>query len=304
MPRVSVIVPAYNAEEHLEQTLRSVKFQTYHDWEIVVADDASDDGTAELALAHAGVQLVRNDRTVGPAGARNAAVRGSTGGLLAFLDSDDYWARDYLERQVALYDESEAARPGVGIVACDARILGANGFLKHTYVDVVGYPDEISLSRLLVSNPIFVSALTPRAVFDEAGGFCSDLFGTEDHDLWLRILELGYRVVASRRVLAVYRLSPTSISVDLGRMARNERLVYGRALDRGRLPPAAQRIARRELRRRQAVERIASADGISYRRAIRELPLLLRVVAENPQRWTSIPRLLARGTKALSAPFE
>jgi teichuronic acid biosynthesis glycosyltransferase TuaG len=304
MPRISVIIPAYNAEQHLEETLRSVACQTFDDWEIVVGDDGSIDRTGEISLAHEKVELVRRDQTGGTASARNSAVARSNGELLAFLDSDDYWMPKYLERQVALYDESEAAGPGVGVVACNARILAPGGFLARTYMDAVGSPDGISLGRLLTSNPIFVSAVTPRAVFDHAGGFCTDLLAVEDHDLWIRILELGYRVVASRQALAVYRVGATSVSADFARMARNEELVYRRALDRGRLPPAETRIARRELRRRQAIGRITGAEGVSYWKALRAFPLLLRVAAENPRRWRSLPRLLSRGTKAFSTRFE
>jgi glycosyltransferase involved in cell wall biosynthesis len=303
VPRVSVIVPARNAEDHLDEALQSVAKQTFRDWEVVVADDASSDRTAEVAMSHERVSLVRIDRAAGPSAARNAAVERSTGELLAFLDADDYWERDYLVEQVALFDRSREAGGTTGIVACNARLLGPSGFLPRTYMDHVGTPDGIDLRKLLSSNPIYTSALTPRTIFDEVGGFCSELTGSEDWDLWLRIVERGYRVVASRRLLAVYRLGPTSLSSNGERMARNERLLFERALQRGRLTPAEARIARRELRKRGALLQIAAADGLSLR-TVRALPLLARVAAENPRSWRLLPRLLRRGPSALTTRFE
>jgi glycosyltransferase involved in cell wall biosynthesis len=302
--RVSVIIPAFNSERHLDQALSSVVSQTYRDWEIVVADDASTDGTAEVLLRRReAIKHVRNQTTLGPAATRNAAVAESSGELLALLDSDDYWLETYLEEQVRLYDTSVARSPGVGVVACDALILGPDGFMSQTYLEAIRCPDEVGLARLLESNPIFISSLTPRAVFDEVSGFEPSLFGTEDHDLWIRISELGYRIVISRRALAVYRLGHASVSSRPGRMAANEAFVYRRALERGRLPAEAEKIARRELRRRQAVERIITPEGVSYIKALRELPLLARVLVENPRSWRALPRLLTRREDVFSTRF-
>jgi teichuronic acid biosynthesis glycosyltransferase TuaG len=303
MPRVSVIIPAFNAEEHIEQTLRSVRSQTYEDWEVVLCDDCSTDRTAELARGFGDmVKVVLSSANRGPATARNIAIDHSSGELLAFLDADDLWRADYLEHQVNLYDRSQARHGNVGIVACNASLLQVDGLRPETYMDVVRFPREVTLRRLLQSDPIFVSALSPRRVVDEAGGFCPDLCGTEDFDLWIRIVEAGYTVVATHEPLAVYRIGSQSLSSDPGAMARDMQLTYRRALERGNLPRREQRIARRELRRQRLVEQIASVDGLSYRPALRALPLLLVVVAEHPRGWRSLPRMIARGRRAL-APF-
>ena len=166
----------------------------------------------------------------------------------------------------------------------------------------VRFPDDLTLDRLLQYNPIFVSVLAPRRVVDEVGGFCVDLSGTADYDLWIRILEAGYRVLATREPLAVYRIGSPSLSSDAQAMARDMQRTYRRALERGDLSPRARRIARRALRRQQLVEQISSSDGLSYRQALRALPLLLLVIAEHPRGWRSLPRLIARGRSALS-PF-
>jgi glycosyltransferase involved in cell wall biosynthesis len=301
MPRVSVIIPAFNAEEHLEEALRSVRSQTYDDWEIVVCDDCSTDATAELALAFGDrLTLVRTETNSGPAVARNLAIAHSSGELLTLLDADDYLLPAYLERQVSLYDSYKTERGSVGIVACNAAVLRADGLRAETYMDIVRCPREVTLLRLLQANLISPGALVPRRAVDEVGGFCPELSRTQDFDLWIRIVETGYRVVATREVLAVHRIRPESWSSDLGLAAHYSQMTYRRALERGNLTRRERRVARRELRRRRLIERVASGHCLSYRRTLRALPLVLLVVAEHPHRWRSLPRVLARGRNAIS----
>ena len=300
MPRVSVIVPAFNSEAHLAEALRSVEAQTYADWEVVVADDASTDGTAAIGAQFERVTTVSRPANAGPAAARNLAIEHSAGELLAFLDADDYWLPNFLEQQVGLFDAEQAGGRDVGIVACNARFLTDDGFLPRTFMEMFEFPERMTPEHLLRYNPIYVSAVSPRAVVDSAGGFCPEIFGAEDRDLWLRIVELGYRVVANPAPLAVYRVTPQSVSTNPASMARAVQLVYRRALARGKLTRREQRIARRELRLQVAVERIASSDGKSSAARLRDLPLLALVAAEHPKRWLSYAQMLA-GRKPFSA---
>jgi teichuronic acid biosynthesis glycosyltransferase TuaG len=303
MPRVSVIIPAFNAEPHIEEALRSVQNQTYNDWEIVLCDDGSTDRTVERARSvGCGVAVVQSTNNLGPAAARNLAIEHCSGELLVFLDADDYWLPSYLERQVSQYDEGQAQYGNVGIVACNASLLEPDGMRAETHMEAVRFPSEVTLDRLLRYNPIYISALAPRRAVEEVGGFCADLSGTADYDLWIRIVEAGYKVLATREPLAVYRIGSPSLSSDARAMARDMQQTYRRALERGNLPPRERRIARRELRRQDLVERIASADGLSYRQALRALPLLLLVIAEHPRAWPSLPRMIARGRSTLG-PF-
>lgn len=305
MPRVSVIIPAFNAEASIADALRSVECQTYRDWEIVLADDGSIDRTVEIASGFgSGVKLVRSPGNAGPAAARNLAVEQASGELLALLDADDHWLPDYLDAQVHVYDSSRAAGRRVGIVACDAYVVGPDGRAPRTYMELVGFPDEVTLDVLLLYNPIFVSALVPRAVFEEAGRFCPEIRGTEDHDLWIRIVELGYVVVANRRPLAIYRVHDSSVSANLAGMARALQTTYRRALARGNLNPRATRIARRKLRLQRALEELEEiaaerrvGGGLALSRVARALPLLLTVAAEHPHRWLRGLRMLSRGAR-------
>lgn len=307
MPRVSVIIPAYNCEADLPEALRSVEAQTRSDWEVVVGDDGSTDGTASVAEGFgARIRVVRSERNFGPAHARNIAIEAARGELLAFLDADDRWLPEYLTEQVALFDRAASGKGGVAVVACDAIVVGVDGSAEGTYRDRVPFPEPLTLAKLLVANPIFISALTPRAVVEEAGAFSTECFGTEDHDLWIRILELGYRVVPNPKPLAVYRVGGGSVSADLASMARNTQVVYRRALGRGRLTRREARIARRELRLHRLVEEFAEIErgragservrpGVLVRAGARAIG----VAAENPQRWAPVMRRLISGDGGL-----
>jgi glycosyltransferase involved in cell wall biosynthesis len=280
LPRVSVITPAHNSAGTIAQTLRSVVAQTFGDWEAIVADDASSDDSAQLAASvDPRVKVVRSDANLGPAGARNLALEHATGELVAFLDADDRWLPEYLAKQVALFDEADAEprHPRVGIVACDAWVERPDGTRIGRRSDEFGLPDGISLDDLLESNAIFISALCPRAAVDEVGGFSTECWGSEDHDLWLRLVERHYRVVVNAEPLAVYRVAGGSVSSSRLGMARTDAATYRRALERGNLSSRQARTARRKLRLARA------AESVETRGAARSLPLVARAAVENPR---------------------
>jgi glycosyltransferase involved in cell wall biosynthesis len=258
MPRVSVIIPAYNAEETLGEALQSVRAQTYSDWEAIVVDDASADETASVAEGFGdGFRVIRCRENGGVAAARNVAVSAAEGELLAFLDADDLWKPEFLDAQVALYDRSEAPPPGIGIVACKTFVLGPDGIVPGAYGLRAPFRDPLTLSGLLEGCSIMISgAIIPSAPFERAGGFSTDRRAAEDFDLFIRLLELGYEVVYNPEPLAVYRVHDASTSDDPAQMARFTALVYQRALDRGRLDGRQRRIASRRLRHHRMAEDI------------------------------------------------
>jgi len=294
MPRVSVIVPAHDSAQSIVATLESVRGQTFPDWEVVVCDDASTDATAEVVerLRDPRISLVRAPRNLGPAGARNLALERAQGELVAFLDADDRWLPRYLQSQVEAYDHARTAGD-VGLVACDAHIEEAGRRLEDSYLEQFAAVEPLGLDRVLRRNCVFISALAPRAVVDELGGFAPELFGTEDHDLWIRILETGRRAVLNREILAVYRRAPGSVSSNVARMGANNQRTYARALARGRLSPDQRRIARSELRYNRAMEAVAGAwFDRRPARLLRALPSVLLVAATRPDHWRDWLRVL------------
>lgn len=290
MPRVSVITPAHNSAEFLGEAIESVRRQTFGDWEMVVADDASSDASAAIAEA-ARVQVVRSPTNIGPAAARNLALGEAGGELVALLDADDFWEPEYLARHVQAYDAAGAAGRRAGIVSGNARVLGPDGYEQRTYRDEHPLDGPPSLARIVERNPIFVSSLAPRAAIDEAGGFDPEIWGSEDFDLWLRIAELGYSIELLPDTLVVYRRHDSALTASQARAARSQVLAYSKALGRGRLDPAAAKEARRQLRYHRAVEAVALAvepgpeQSQARRRLLRELPNVARVAVTRRDLW-------------------
>jgi glycosyltransferase involved in cell wall biosynthesis len=307
--RVSVIIPARNAGASLAQTLDSVIAQTYQDWEVIVADDASSDQTAQLAGDyHPRVSCVSSPRVLGIGGARNLALTRASGELVALLDADDLWLPRYLEVQLARYDAAVARGPRVGIVSCDALELGPNGLRKSTFSQRAGWADPVTLTTLLRSNTIFVSTIVPRALIERLGRFATDCLGTEDYDMWLRIVEAGYSVIATREPLVVYRIADSAFSANVAGMARATQTTYRHALERGRLDARQRAIARRESRMQELVELWEEIAGVrkTSRRVrwdlvARAAPLGARVILERPTQWphwTAIAISILRGAPA------
>ncbi|MCW3002650.1 MAG: hypothetical protein JWQ20_1948 [Conexibacter sp.] len=258
MPRVSVITPAHDNAVTIDATMASVAAQGYPDWELIVCDDASSDDTAARVQAAAAtdprIRLVHTDSNVGPAGARNRALESATGELVAFLDADDRLDPRYLETLLRRYDAEPA---GIGIVCCDAWRETAEGERLGRYTDLHGAPASVGLTDILRKNQILIASLCPRAAVLDAGGFSLECWGSEDHDLWLRILEAGHRVAYVDEPLVTYRVADGSISSSRLRMAQTDQATFRRALDRGRLNAAQATIARDRLALALAAEAVA-----------------------------------------------
>ncbi len=188
-------------------------------------------------------------------------------------------------------------------------MVGPDGIPVGLYSSRVGPAEEpLTLETLLVRNMIFISVLMPRRLASDLGGFSVDCFGTEDWDMWLRIVELGYEVVFNPEPLVEYQLSDSSITVSRGRIVtvRAGQALFRRALDRGFLSRRERRIARSHIRFCQVLER---AEEILLRRAsgaggsIADVPDLLYVVGgrgihvlTHPRRWSGWIRAVAKGS--------
>ncbi len=218
MPRVSIIIPAYNAGRYLAQTLDSVMDQTFHDWECIVVNDGSKDDTAGIAAMYCGrdarFRLMERENG-GIAAARNTAVAAAKGEFLLPLDADDLIAPSYIEKAVAVFD----ARPDVRLVYCRARFFGA--------VEKEWPLPEYSYDRLVHTNCIFCTSLFRRADA-EAAGLYDESFrnGYEDWDFLLRFLKKDSVTVRIDEELFFYRQHAGTSS--LTECKRNEKPVLER----------------------------------------------------------------------------
>ena len=182
VPRVSVVIPAFNRWRLLAEAIDSVLAQSYRDFELIVVDDGSSDATAsELAKLASRLQFFVTERR-GVSAARNLGVSQSRGYYIAFLDSDDLWLNSKLERQTRFMDE----HPEFHICQTD-EIWIRNGVRVNPRA-VHQKPSGDIFSRSLELCLVSPSAvMMTKALFDRTGGFDEAFLVCEDYDLWLRI---------------------------------------------------------------------------------------------------------------------
>jgi glycosyltransferase involved in cell wall biosynthesis len=181
--QVSIVIPAYNGtSRYLEPAIRSVLAQTYRDYEIIVVDDASTDGTGQLVQMIPQVRYVRRNQNGGQAAARNTGAQLAQGRYLAFLDQDDLWEPAFLEETLAALEPSTET----ALVHCDGyqvdeqnRVLEYDAAMKHTG----------SITQLLRGGHDVATSgsLFRKSDFDAVGGYDARLSIWEDMDLAIRL---------------------------------------------------------------------------------------------------------------------
>lgn len=199
MPEVSVIIPVYNREAAVRAAAASVVAQTYHDLEILVVDDGSD---APLAgFEDARVRVIRHNANKGAAAARNTGVQNATGLWIAFLDSDDLWLPEKLERQME--------RGQAGVVLCDA-LFRTNG--RDSVRALPQTPDWAALIDRGHGFNLGSAALIRKSVFERVGPFDEAMRRLEDWDWMLRAQEHGVDFTTVAQPLAIIQVgAPPSV---------------------------------------------------------------------------------------------
>jgi teichuronic acid biosynthesis glycosyltransferase TuaG len=221
VPAVTVIMPAYNAERFIGQAIGSVQAQTFTDWQLLVIDDGSRDGTCDVVQALAEqdsrICLLRNEQNMGVAKTRNRGFDLCKSPYVALLDSDDLWHPGKLQRQLELMAQS-----GAEICYCSYGIVGADGNrAKPDYL----VPEQVGFKKLLKENVIGCSTVVLASRLLEKYRFETSLHH-EDYALWLRMLRDGCAAAGCREVLANWRLIENSRSFDKRKSACSRWEIY------------------------------------------------------------------------------
>ena len=259
MPRVSVIVPAYNAERFLAATLQSACASTYRDFEVVVVDDGSSDATAAVAEAFAPTVRVIRQSNRGMSASRNRAVQDSDSEFVALLDADDLWHPRKLELQIDAMDRE----PEAGL--CFSEFVSWDG------ASPVQFPAEPALllderlsgwiyHQMLLTNFVLPSsALLRRTVFNDLGLFKCDNQKTDDWEYFVRASR-SYRFIKLAAALVAYRQSPASLSRTV-RTIDDTEVMRAQLIDRfGLVSPQGVAVDPNELARRRYKARRDFAD--------------------------------------------
>jgi glycosyltransferase involved in cell wall biosynthesis len=228
MPKVSVVIPAYNAMTYLPKTLDSVLQQTCTDFEILIVNDGSTDEIAAwfATVTDDRVRLI-SQANQGLPGARNTGITEAKGEYIAFLDADDLWAPTKLEQQVQCLD----AQPEVGLVYAWTLLIDRHG--NSTGTVTAAQVEGNVWEKLLLGDVVGSgsAATVRRSCFDRVGLFDPELTSIEDCDMWVRIAA-EYPFAVIKEVLVYYRQHPTSMSRDYDKMAQNSRLKIEKKFDR------------------------------------------------------------------------
>lgn len=202
----SIITPIYNAELYLEETLNSILFQTYNNWEAILINDNSTDSSLEIAKKFAQLdsrfKIINKSASGGAAKARNSGIEMAQGRFIAFLDSDDIWLPEKLDVQLSFMKSNE-----IDFSFSSYHFISEAGSVTNK----VEVPIKVTYKQLLNSNVI--ACLT--AVYDTKNlgkVFMPDILKRQDFGLWLKITKRGVTGYGIQKSLAKYRLRTGSIS--------------------------------------------------------------------------------------------
>jgi len=225
-PLVSIVMPAYNAEIYLEQSIRSVLDQTYQNWELIIVNDGSKDKTKDIAETYVQKDkriLAINQENKRLGGARNTAIKAARGEWIAFLDSDDLWEPQKLELQIS----TSYTYPEVSVIYTDGYIFYNDNLNNLTpYPTKAGlfkaeqmYKMEYQANYIPVLSVIAKSSLINKIGLQEVRTY---FHGCEDWDYWLRMARAGATFLGIKEKLFYYRrhdynMSSNNLNMDLAR---------------------------------------------------------------------------------------
>lgn len=305
-PLVSVIVPAYNRAATIARCIDSVLNQTYRPIEVIIVDDGSTDQTVEVIQSYGDQVKLICQPNGGPSSARNTGVAKSKGEIVSFLDSDDTWKPEKLERQVLLMVRGG---PQVPCCICNAALISEDGSSMNSF-EVSGVECEITEGYWLNPAPIIATRFVlfnqvvsiRREAFESIGGFNESMRLLEDHDLAFRLSLLGPWAFISEPLVEKY-----NDSFGVGVLAMRDPTVHVNAwsnalkgfLKESLIPGGeVERCVRRNLKNvsteLRAVKWILK-PGAPARTAGHMLMTLLRLKAAIRRRLPSWPRVQAVG---------
>lgn len=217
---VSIIMPSYNASRFITESIKSVIVQTYQNWELLIADDCSKDSSVEVIKKiidkDQRIKLFPLLKNVGAA-ARNVAIEHANGQYIAFLDSDDVWEPEKLERQLAFMKENKYA-----FTYSEYYVMEEDGKKTGSFIRI---PSSLSYRQYLRNT--IIGCLTVVIDRNIVGDFRMPLIkSSHDMALWLLIMKRGYKAYGIKEVLAGYRLVSTSNTAKKWKAAKDVWRVY------------------------------------------------------------------------------
>lgn len=232
-PLISIITPSFNAGSFIKETIRSVQSQSYTNWEMIVVDDLSKDNTLEIVKEEQKkddrIKLIVLEENSGAAIARNIGIDHAKGKYLAFLDSDDLWLPEKLEKQLVFMQSKD-----IGFAFTGYQIITQNG---ESTKKVVQVPEVIDYNGLLKNT--IIGCLTVMIDVEKIGKVTMPNIRTrQDTATWLKILKQGHYAYGLNEALAQYRKVENSVSSKKFNMAKKNWRLY-RDIEKLSIPKSA-----------------------------------------------------------------
>ena len=252
-PRVSIIIPAYNVAQFISETLDSVFAQTFDDYEVIIVNDGSPDTVELERVLTPNLEKIcyLKQENRGAGAARNAGLRAARGKYVAFLDADDVWLPNYLEKQVN-FIESDG---NYDLVYCNALLIGDSPWAGKTYMDRDPSDGPVTLEALLGERCMVITsgAVARRESIMAVGLFDETLPNSQDFDLWVRLARRpGARINFQRDVLLKHRAHEGSLASDAIKSVEGELKVLRRVREWPDLTDAERRAMERTIALREA----------------------------------------------------
>lgn len=203
---VSIITPSYKSENFISQTIESVLNQTYQNWELIIVDDASPDNAnkiiEEFCKKDNRIRLIKLEKNSGPAVARNTAIKEAKGRYIAFLDADDMWLPQKLEKQIEFMKKNNFSFTFTYYKKVNR---------KEKYFSIIKAPLKVNYKMLLRNN--YIGCLT--AIYDAkilGKVYMPSIRKRQDYGLWLKLLKKVDYAYCLPEVLSIYRIQSESVS--------------------------------------------------------------------------------------------
>ena len=238
MSAISICIPAYNAARYLPETLKSVRDQSFRDWELIVIEDGSRDGTEELVRQCArdvsqNVVFQRHPQNRGLPATRNTAIALARAKFIALLDADDYWEPNHLETIVAKLSETDADLAHSGSVLFDSDSGRTLEIRAPSLEQVRDFPRSLFVADYVIQP---ASVVMTKELWTRVGGFDESYRYVEDREMWLRCARSGARFLFTGENTCFYRKHAAALSTHGAEMAIASARVFEQHLDWQEIP--------------------------------------------------------------------
>jgi glycosyltransferase involved in cell wall biosynthesis len=263
-PLISICIPAYKAEGFIGETLAGIRAQTFANWEVIIVEDGTHDGTEEIVKAFAQtitqpVVFLRHEQNQGLPATRNTAIGRARGEWIALVDSDDIWTPEHLASAVSRARETGADLVHTGVIMFDSDSGRDLETRAPSAEAITAFPRSLFTGEYIIQPS---SVVLRRELCQRVGGFDPNCRYVEDREFWLRLVRAGAKIAHDPALTCRYRQHASAMTKNAAAMAEGVANVFERNADWDAMP--------RTLRRERAASAWLSAGRI--------------VLRDNPQR--------------------